>query len=170
MSFRAVTNRRVRNRAGFTLFELIASLSAASVLMVGLSSALYIAVQAVDVSNSPHLTMLEAQSLLTDIQNDLQYATAFTVQDDDSIAFSIPDRDDADTLPDTVQYTWAGKDKELTRQYNGGSEVIVADEVHDLNFEYYDPDGFVERVVIELELIDDPSTFVASSIVMLNRP
>lgn len=162
--------RPPRSRRGFTLFELIASLAAASVLMVGLSSALFIAVQAVDVSDSPHLKLVEAHALLADMRSDLQFATAITDFQKDSITFAIPDRDDADTLPDTVTYAWAGNDRDLTRQYNGGAVAVVADAVFHLEFSYSAPDGVMEYVTIELELIDDPNVFVMTSIPMLNRP
>lgn len=162
--------RRNRRTPGFTLFELIASMAAASVLMVGLSSALFIAVQGVDVSDSRQSKVLETHALLADMQADLQFATAITEQAVDAITVTIPDRDDPDTTPDTVRYRWNGAATPLTRQYNGGAEVVVAESVFSLRILYRTEGTSIGYITVAIELVNAPNVFVICAIPMVNQP
>jgi len=100
--------RRASRLAGFTLIELIASLGAASVLVVGLASALFVSLQAVDTSNSSAVVLLKGSEVFADLHADLYYALKITQQDSKSITFTIPDRDDPDSSPETIRYAWSG--------------------------------------------------------------
>lgn len=165
------TIESIRRRRGFTLFELIASLAAASVLMIGLSSSLYIAVQAVDVSDSPSAAVLEGQAVLVDMHADLQYALTASETAANAITVTIPDRDDADTSPETIRYAWSGTVGDpLTRQFNGGVAVVVAPNVNDLKLDYWPATNAVDYIKIELRLANDPNTLLLTTIELVNRP
>ena len=165
------TTQSSRKHRGFTLFELIASMAAASVLMVGLSSALYIAVQGVDVSDSPSAAVLDGQAVIVDMQADLQYALTITEQTLTAITVTIPDRDDPDTAPETIRYAWGGNAGDpITRQYNGGVAAVVVPGVQQLNFHYLPTSSSVEFVRVYLKILDDPNSFLLTTVEMVNRP
>ena len=162
--------RRLKMRAGLTLIELMLSVTSASVLLVGTTSTLYIALQSANPSLSPAPAELEGIDLLANISLELQHATAVTEQSPNSIRVVVPDRD-FDATDDTIRYSWSGAPGgAVTRQYNGGPEVKMAVDVHDFTIAYHQPDVDLEYVSISLQITEKIETRVQNGFALLNRP
>ncbi len=122
-------NHRQTGRRGYTLIELITALLAASVLIAGLSSTIFIAVKASDTSLTPAAAAIKGNIAVTNLLADIEFAESFGEVSANSITFSVPDRD-GDSISETIRYSWSGTPGgSLTRQYNGGT---VAKVVHDV--------------------------------------
>ncbi len=121
-------------RRGYTLAELLVASVSASLLLVGMSSSLYIASISLDPgANSPR-QKTKAAEVLTDIMIDLKLALSFRERTATAVTFTVPDRD-GDRLPETIRYAWSGTAGDpLTYQYNGSSAVNVAENVQQLQF------------------------------------
>ena len=166
---RSKTNRPTRG--GFTLIELIVSLTAASVLIVSLSSTIFIALRASDTSNTPAANTLEGLVRLSDMAAELQYTQTISEQTATAITVTVPDRNDPDTNPETIRYAWSGTAGDpLTRQYNGGTVANLVEDVHDFGVQYYQPAAVVEYITIGIQVTSDSRTSVETSIPLLNQP
>ncbi len=158
-------------RGGFTLIELVASLGAASVLIVGLSSTIFIALRASDTSNTPAANTLEGLVRLSDMAAELQYTHMISEQPETAITVTVPDRNDPDTNPETIRYAWSGTAGDpVTRQYNGGTVANVVEDVHDFGVQYYQPAAVVEYITIWIQVTSDSQTRVETSLPLLNQP
>ncbi len=123
------TNRPVI-RSGSTLAEMMVALVSASALMVGTASAIFVAVQGTDTSNTPTSATIDGSVALNDVLSELEFALSFSEQSATAITFTVPDRD-GDSNPETIRYAWSGTPGDpLTRQYNGGTAANVAVNVH----------------------------------------
>ena len=163
--------RRGTARSGFTLVELVVAMLAASFLVIGLSSAMFIALKAVDPSISPAAAVLDGQTVLTNMQAELQYAQAVTETAAAAITVTVPDRDDPDANAETIRYAWAAKPGDpLTRQYNGGTAEHVAADVHVFNVQYYPSSAAIAYLTVRLQIGNDPRSSVETAIPLLNRP
>jgi hypothetical protein len=102
----------------------------ASILLVGLSSSLFIALRATETTATPTSSRIKASEALLELQADLEFAQAFTEQSARAITFLVPDRN-GDTRPETIRYAWSGTPGDpLTRQYNGGAAATFLEDVH----------------------------------------
>lgn len=127
-------DRTVRVR-GYTLVELVLGLAVTSVLLTGMASALLIASRAAN-PTGPTPKILTGSRAVQDILNELHYALTFTERSANAVEFTVADRN-GDALPDTIRYAWSGiAGDPLTRQYNGGTVVTVAEDVHDFSLDY----------------------------------
>ena len=97
---------RVPTRSGHTLMELVVAITISGVLMVGLTSTLYVASRAVNLSGPPRAA-LDASGAESNVLGELQYAVSFTERSNHAVEFTIADRncDDAD---ETIRYAWSG--------------------------------------------------------------
>jgi prepilin-type N-terminal cleavage/methylation domain-containing protein len=156
---------------GFTLIELIVSLTAASFLMVGLSSTLFIAFRATDTSNTPATNTLEGLARLSDMAAELPYTQTVIEKTANAITVTVPDRNDPDTNPETIRYAWSGAAADpLTRQYNGGIVANVVENVHNFGVKYYQPAAVVKYITISIQVASESQTRVETSIPLLNQP
>ncbi|NOZ41159.1 MAG: hypothetical protein GXP24_13170 [Planctomycetes bacterium] len=115
-----------RLATGFTLLELAIASASATVLMVGLSSSLYIAAQSLDVGAGSLVESRTANSALATINRDLQSALTLSELTATSVTMSVPDRN-GDNVPETIRYAWAGTAGDpLTQVYNGGTATTLA--------------------------------------------
>ena len=157
-------------RPGFTLIELMVSLTTASILLVGLSSAMFIAIRATDPSSSPAPATIIGLDQLTSLYSELHNCVAITEQTATAITFAVPDRD-LDSNPESIRYAWPGTPSDpLTWQYNGGDVANVVVDVHDFDIQYYQPGPEVEHVTIRIQVTNDSQTSVQTTIPLLNRP
>lgn len=109
--------------------ELMVSAAVAAVIMAGLASAMLLASHALPDSNGPFATALEGSRVAEEIAEDLRYALSFTEQSATAVTFTVADRT-GDSLAETIRYAWSGTPGDsLTRQYNGGTAVTIADNV-----------------------------------------
>ncbi|MCP4379484.1 MAG: hypothetical protein GY794_25350, partial [bacterium] len=126
-------NRRAR---GFSLMETIVSVGVTATLMGGMVSVMSIASRASynNIAASEHT--YQARDVVSDITTDLGLAQSFTERTSTTVAFKVPDRD-GDGMAESIKYTWSGgSGGTLTRQYNGGTVVIVAQDVQHFNLNY----------------------------------
>ena len=127
----------MRRRSGHTLVELVVSVAVSGILVAGMTSTLYVASRAVNTSG-PSRSVLEASAAAADVLGELQYAITFTERSADAVKFSVADRT-GDEVPETIRYAWSGTPGDpLTRQYNGGEQVEIVQDVRqfDLTYEY----------------------------------
>jgi prepilin-type N-terminal cleavage/methylation domain-containing protein len=116
-------------RAGFTLIELMVALASSTLLVAGLSSAIYISSQALDLDSSTSRQSAVASEVLAELTADLSLAHSFSERTATAVTFDVPDRD-GDLHPETIRYAWSGTPGDpLTYQYNSGSEITLATDV-----------------------------------------
>ena len=123
-------------RAGYTLIEMIVSMSAASVLMAGMGSAVFLSSQAFNATETPAARRVDAAQVQKQILDDLRYASSFSERSASAVTFVVPDRT-GDGLPDTLRYAWTGAGNPLTFALNGGTAqtLIPSVENFSLNFQ-----------------------------------
>lgn len=128
--------RRRNSSGGFTLLELLVAMLAASVLLAGLSSALFLTIQATQPDVGGHDSTLRGSQALVDLSGELRFAKAFTLRTDKAVEFTVADRS-GEGDDETIRWQWSGVAGDpLTRQYNGGTVVDVLDNVHDFQLSY----------------------------------
>jgi type II secretory pathway pseudopilin PulG len=125
-----------RPRAAFTLVEVLLGLVVAAMLMGAISSVMILATQAMPDRNRPMDSALEAYRVVEQAASELYAAVTFVSHSAKVVEFTVADRDiDGDT--ETIRYAWSGTAGDpLTRQYNGGTVVNVAENVHDWQLNY----------------------------------
>lgn len=129
------THQRANPRRGASLVELVVSLMATSLLIMGLASALFLTVTALNRSTSPDADG-QAKELTRRIADDLNVATALTERTATAITLTVPDRT-GDGLPDTIRYSWSTVSGDpLLYQLNGGASRVLAGDVRKLNFTF----------------------------------
>ena len=117
-------------RRGFTLAELLASMTVMGILMLGLGSAIVIASKAVPGAERDSTKLIQESRFAQQISIELKEAVHITERTEQAITFTVADRDD-DGSPEHIRYAWSGTAGDpLTRQYNGGSEANVLENTH----------------------------------------
>ena len=133
--------RRGRRAWGFTLMEAVVSVGVTSTLMGGMISVMSIASRASYNNTEASENTYQARDVVSQITTDLSLAESFTERTSTTAAFKVPDRD-GDGLSESVRYAWSGgAGGTLTRQYNGGPVVTIAEDVHHFNL------GYITKVV-----------------------
>jgi hypothetical protein len=114
---------------------MLVSMSAASVLMVGMGSAVFLSSQAFNASDMPPAKRVDAAQVQKQILDDLRYASSFSERSANAVTFVVPDRT-GDGLPDTLRYAWSGAGTPLTFALNSGTAqtLIPSVENFSLNF------------------------------------
>ena len=127
---------RISQRRGMTMVELLLSLSISTALMAGIASSMVLASRAIPNPDSTLVSTLEAYRAAEEMAGNLCTAKTVTERTVTSVAFTVADRDN-DTNDETIRYAWSGTPGDpLTRQYNGGTAISIADNVHTLSFRY----------------------------------
>ena len=117
----------MRARRGYTLIELVVAIASASVLMVGLSSALFVSAQALEMDNGATLEQSRAEQALARMVTDLGEATRFEVFSSNAARFYVPDRD-GDGLEEELAYSWSGvAGAPLMLEQDGRSAALLKD-------------------------------------------
>lgn len=138
---------RVR-RQGYTLLELIISMTSASVLMAGLASCIFLASQGLDADNMPTAHQAEATTALSEMMSDLNLAISFSERTSTAVTFKVPDRD-GDAQPETIGYSWSGVPGDpLVKRYNNKTGTL-AENVQNLNLSYLERSDLLARVIFE---------------------
>ncbi|TWT98077.1 hypothetical protein Pla108_22340 [Botrimarina colliarenosi] len=123
------------NRRGFTLIELLVAMASATVLMAGLSSALYIAARGMDLDDGGSARRARADAAVGRLLADARTATRMRTLSSGVIEFDVPDRT-GDNVADRLRYAWDGMPGSLlTRELNGGSPITVLQDVRSLSFD-----------------------------------
>ncbi|MDA0835336.1 MAG: prepilin-type N-terminal cleavage/methylation domain-containing protein [Planctomycetota bacterium] len=160
-----------KTRSGFTFLELLISVLATGILLVGLNSAMFVALKASDTSLTPARVTNEGLSRLNEMCAELQFALTVTELTATSITYTVPDRDDPDTNPETIRYAWSGTPgAPLTRQYNGGTATTVTSNVYSLVFDSLYSGSNVRYISVRLQIGADARSVVETGISLVNRP
>eukprot|EP00913_Durusdinium_trenchii_P019518 g18348.t1 len=112
----------------------VVSVVAGIFLVVGLASSLVIAGRAFD-NSSASVERSRAAAVQTDMMNDVNNATSFSVQTSNTVTFQVPDRD-GDNQQETLSYSWNSTTKELTYSYNDTPAVAILGDVQAFNLTY----------------------------------
>lgn len=136
-------SRRLRS-GGFTLIEMIISLSIVSVIVVACASVVALAAKSISssatnggstaasltaASTAQVASIRAAMDLLT---AELKTALIINSQTASSISFTVPGRN-GNTGNETIVYSWAGTGQPLMRKYNANTAGSVADGVQNFN-------------------------------------
>lgn len=131
-----VRNRR-RVRCGFTLVELVASMTIMTILMMGMGSTMIIASRAIPDGKSSMAVATESRNVLDRLTEDLLYATSITEKAATAVTFNVADRGHGAAGPETIRYAWTGTPGDpLTLEYNGASAVNLIDAVQNFTLSY----------------------------------
>ena len=140
--------RRRRRARGFSLMEAVVSIGVTTTLMGGMVSVMSIASMASYNNIEATENTYQARDTISQITTDLSLAESFTERTSTTAAFKVPDRN-GDGLSESIRYEWSGgAGGTLTRQYNGGTVVTIAENVHHFNL------GYITKVVQAAPAID----------------
>lgn len=146
-------------------------MAAASILVAGMASTMFVALKASNPASTPAAGMLTALSCMADMSAELQYATVVTISGSQrGIEVTVPDRSDADTADETIRYAWSGVAGDpLTRQFNSGSVVNVIPSVQALSVVPYPaaPEP-PEYITVRIRPTTSTRSVVETSIALLN--
>lgn len=124
-----------RRRRGHTLVELMTAAISSGMLLAGLGSVMLIANQ---VANTPVASTdrVAASKAVSDLANDLRYATFFVTRTSHALEFVVADRNN-DGSGERIRYEWSGvPGAPLLKTINGGTPVTVVDAVQDFALSY----------------------------------
>lgn len=123
----------MRSCRGFTLLEMIASLTISAILLLGLTSLLSIGLKAATPSPTAEATRQAAD--ITDlILRDVCSARSFGTLTSNEIEMKVPGQEPGSL--DSIRYKWQGKtDKRLLRSINGAAFHQIAQQIDP--FEFY---------------------------------
>ncbi|MGN6545527.1 MAG: hypothetical protein ACTHK7_10805 [Aureliella sp.] len=111
------------------LAELVIAIAVSSILLLGIQSALSIALRGVPDPKSGAASTLQANRIVDQLTTELETAIYISERSATSIGFTIPDRN-GDGNAERVRYAWTGTPGGiLTRQYNGGTVETIGDSV-----------------------------------------
>ncbi len=123
-------------RSAFSLVEMMAAMTVLSIMVVGVGSTLVIASRAVDDGTAVNAQIPEARDIGDLIMADFSDAIAITERTATAITITVPDRDNNGD-DETLRYEWDGTAGGIvTRQYNGGTVVTIAEDVHRFDLTY----------------------------------
>ena len=140
--------RRRRWARGFSLMEAVVSVGVTGTLMGGVVSVMSIATRASLNTTEASQNTYQARDVVSQMTTDLSLAQAFTERTSTTAAFIVPDRN-GDGLSESIRYEWSGQaGGTLTRRYNGGAVVTIAEDVHHFNL------GYITKVVQAAPAVD----------------
>ncbi len=121
---------------GYTLIEIVVSMSIMTLLMGGVMSSMLIATHALPENSAKSAPAMTSAAAVSDMVGELCYATDFTELLPQSVTFTVADRT-GDLFPETIRYAWSGSNgTPLTRQLNGGTPIPVLDNMNTLTIRY----------------------------------
>lgn len=127
----------IHRRRAYTLIELLLALALTTVLMSGLASAMVLASRAIPDASSPGRLTLNSYRAAEHLTAELFAAQSVTERTATSIMFSVADRDDPDSIAETIAYSWSGVSGDpLTRTYNAEPAETVAADVREFSLQY----------------------------------
>lgn len=133
----SVANSRIHRslRSGYTLIEVVMSLTSASILTAGLATSIAISSRSLT-GGGKAVTRAKSAEVQANMLADLNQATAFSARTATSVTFTVPDRD-ADNLDETISYSWTGlPSARLTYSYNGSAPTTILNDIQDLQLTY----------------------------------
>ena len=145
----SVTFHARHPRKAYTMVELMVSIAASSMLMVGMASTMYISFRMVDPDTSVDVVLDASETTLT-LTDELRYAIYITERSTTMIQFVVPDRT-GDSINDVIRYEWSGTaGDELMRAFNHGTAESAVEDVHAFALTY-DTQTTTESIPTEKE-------------------
>ena len=152
-------SHRNRTASGFTLIEVVLSLSVLGILLTALGSVLTLSLRAMPVRGGADEHALQVARVFEQMSDDIQSASAIT-HTDTSLTLTIPDRD-GDSDAEIVEYAWRGETRAgLQRRVNAGDWTTVIDNVSDATFS---TDQFGSHVMRDTGLVDSPEQLLSAA-------
>jgi prepilin-type N-terminal cleavage/methylation domain-containing protein len=122
------------HRFGFTLIELVLSISIIAVILLGLQSAMVLA-SGSNRSSAGQLSLNSGRAVDL-LSADLSCATSILSSSATSIQCIVPDRT-GDNSPETISYSWSGVSGDpLLRSINGGASTTILSGVNEFQLTY----------------------------------
>jgi hypothetical protein len=122
---------------GFTLTEIVLSMALMTTVMAGTTSVILIASHALPGAQNPGQALTDSSDVVGQIAGELAYASSVTEKSASAVTFTVADRGHGGAGPETIRYAWSATSGDpLTRQYNGGSVVPVAEDVSEFDLSY----------------------------------
>lgn len=122
--------------AAYTLVELVISSAIATILVGGMTSSIYLASQALDVTEDTTTNHSRTTRALDQLVRDLRHAREFTERTSTAMTFTVPDRD-GDGHRETLRYAWSGTSGDpITFAMNDEAGVDLVEDVTAVNFDY----------------------------------
>lgn len=139
----------LEHREGYTLIELMVSLSLSAILMIGLSSALTVGLRSAQ-PNSSVDGDLKLAKIADKILGELALASTFSNTFENEVEFSMP-RGIGGYGMDTIRYQWSDDNTfRLMRSVNNGPLVIVDSDIKRFSLDYlYRPTTVPESPILE---------------------
>lgn len=128
-------NRVHCKRFGHTLMELVFAMTAASMLLVGLASTMFLGRQ---VAYAPNLSerVLEGSNVVSEIRGELRYAIHLVKHSANEIKFVVSDRT-GDGVEDVIQYSWDGTPgAPLLKSVNGSDPYEAISSIQEFDLAY----------------------------------
>jgi hypothetical protein len=119
--------RNSKSRCGYSLLEMVVSLSVSSLLVTGMTSSMYLAMKSNDVGIGPFRPINNASDAVLNLDRELTYATTIftSVNSAKAIEFQLPDQT-GDGAAETVRYQWSGTAGDpLQRIFNNGTPEVI---------------------------------------------
>jgi hypothetical protein len=117
--------------------EVVVSMAVTTILMGAVASAMVLASRALPSDADSLERSAEVMEVVDQFAGELLYATSFTENTGSAITFTVADRGHKDAGPEAIRYAWSGTAGDpLLRQYNGGSEVAVLDDIQAFELVY----------------------------------
>ncbi|QDT69052.1 hypothetical protein MalM25_19780 [Planctomycetes bacterium MalM25] len=118
---------------GYTLIELMVAIASASVLMIGLSGALFVSARALETDEGATLKRSRADQALSRVLSELSEATRIESASATELRFRVPDRD-ADGVEESLAFTWSGVAGDPLRFESQGRNAVLLRDVTSLDF------------------------------------
>ena len=171
-----MTNVASHLRRGFTLVEMVLSMTVMTVLLGGIASAMILASRAMPDLATPLKARADGYHAADGLATELFAAQTITARSATSVTFTVADRTvPPDNIPETIQYSWSGvAGQPLNRQYNGGAAGTVLDNVYQFNLGYVTQviSGATKVTVVNITIRAgaDATSRVDTSVQLLNQP
>lgn len=158
-----------RKRSGFTLLELLAAMTTASILLLGMVSTIYVSLQGIDEESSPSGRFINEINAIADLEYDLLYATSVTNTAATSFQITVGDRNNDATI-ETIVYSWSGTVGDpLNRTLNSETTEAVLENIRALEFIYVE-NADTNLLFIEMEITAGSGKPISSTFATRNRP
>ena len=146
-----------------------------TVLLGGIASAMILASRAVPDRQTPLKAMTDAYHAADQLASELYAAQTIISRSATSVEFTVADRADADTSPETIRYSWSGiANQPLTRRYNNGAIDTLLEDIYqfDLRYDTQSVSGQTRVTVVHITIRSgaDATARVDTSVQLLNQP
>ncbi|RNC81339.1 MAG: prepilin-type N-terminal cleavage/methylation domain-containing protein [Phycisphaera sp.] len=163
-------------RRGFTLIELVVSLSVVGILITAIGSSIVVATRSLPTSGGLAETQASTGRALMLVGEDIRLATTATILSGRRLDLTLSDRTD-DAASEAVSYSWSGTSGDpLVRSFNGVDNELVSTisdfDVSSTARASFDADGRTtnpaDRIVIEITTLGVEPVSVTGEFRLLN--